>query len=377
MVSAVWLFFLAFPIGSIVADNGLSDIVKATSLGLIAVFAGVYLDGFRVGIGRLGPLPSAREREATARVAVRYLVVLVVLALDLFALVGAAAMGVVPFIVSFASFHFSTSVAVGITVVGATAAAALPISSGEPELASLGAIVLCVGLGTALVRWSELRHAQQSESAATVALVEERNRIARDVHDVLGHSLTGVVLKVDLSRQLLDKVRTADSTSAEYKEQVGEQLDELAVITRRALAEIRSTVVSFRAPDLGDELASAEVILADAGVLLERRGDVDDIDEDRQEVLAWVVRESVTNVVRHAGASRCVIELADGGRPILNGAKGGAESVWLRVSDDGLGASATETNGTGLVGLAERIESAGAELRVGEHDGFVLEVVGH
>ncbi len=372
IISAAWLVFLAFPVGGILADSELSGTVKAISVSIIAVFAGVYVDGFRAGFGGLDRLPSDQHHEPNARVAARYLAALVVMAAALFALVGPGAMGVVPFLAAFIGFHFRWAVAVAGVLVAAVVAGALPVIAGEPELAFLGAIVLGVGMGSVMIRLEERRAAQHSESAARLALVEERNRMARDVHDVLGHSLTVVVLKADLSRQLLAKARPADSQSADHISQVKEQLDELATVTRRALAEIRSTAASFRAPDLGDELASAEVVLADAGVRLERRGDIDDVGESRRALLAWAVRESVTNVVRHAGASHCMIELADTGHSVLSG----PGEVWLRVSDDGQGPRGSATTGTGLVGLAERAELAGAELRFGDNDGFVLEVVG-
>ena len=138
------------------------------------------------------------------------------------------------------------------------------------------------------------------------------------------------------------------------------ELAELHSLSRQALAEVRSTVGALRTPDLRTELASARTALTAAEVDLAVDGSVDDIAPSRRELFAWVIRESVTNVVRHSGARSCRIELCPDG---------------VGVHDNGSGIS-EHAFGNGLRGLTERVEAAGARLSVtGTEDGTVVRAV--
>ena len=169
------------------------------------------------------------------------------------------------------------------------------------------------------------------------ALVAERERVARDVHDVLGHSLTALSVKAELAARLVDL--DPERTKAE--------LESIQATARQALAEVRATVGGLRAGNLEAELAAAPLVLADAGVTTEVVGTVADTDPRHRALLAWVLRESVTNVVRHARASSVVIELAPGG---------------ITVTDDGAGLTGPE--GNGLRGMRERVSGAGGTIEV-------------
>lgn len=164
--------------------------------------------------------------------------------------------------------------------------------------------------------------------------VEERDRIARDVHDVLGHSLTVLSIKAQLARRLME----SDPPRAR------EELDEIEQLARESLGQVRSTVTRLRAPQLPGELDVARSALEGGGITADIRAEAAPSDSA---LLAWALREAVTNVLRHAQPSRCVIEL--GPRRLC-------------VADDGDGMSGPE--GNGLRGLRERAAAEGAEVMV-------------
>jgi two-component system sensor histidine kinase DesK len=187
-----------------------------------------------------------------------------------------------------------------------------------------------------------LRLFGEREHVANVALrdhavVIERERVARDVHDVLGHSLTALSVKAELAARLVDL----------DPERAKAELESIQATARQALAEVRATVGGLRAGNLQAELAAAPQVLADAGIATSVVGAVADTDPRHRALLAWVLRESVTNVVRHARAQSVVIELGPRG---------------ITVSDDGVGCTGAE--GNGLRGMRERVTGAGGTLRI-------------
>ncbi len=184
-----------------------------------------------------------------------------------------------------------------------------------------------------------------------LAIVEERERVARDVHDVLGHSLTVVTVKAELAERLVDL----------DPERAKAELAEIQALSRQALAEIRATVGGLRVARLGDELASARTALAGAGIEAHVPDDPSAVDPRHRTVLAWVLREATTNVVRHSDADACWVELA---------------TNRLTVRDDGRGLGG-RPEGNGIRGLRERVEAAGGRLSLEtgpEGHGTVLEV---
>ncbi len=181
---------------------------------------------------------------------------------------------------------------------------------------------------------AKLRLAQEEvEKLATTA---ERERIARDLHDVLGHTLSLITIKSGLAARLVGK----DTERAES------EMREVETIARDALAEVRQTVQGFRFLSLGAEMAKAKVALAAAGVEVTCRPGPFDLDAEAESAVALALRESVTNVVRHAKAHNCSIRFSQ--------ARGEFE---LEVDDDGVGGEPTE--GSGLAGMRERIEAVG------------------
>lgn len=173
---------------------------------------------------------------------------------------------------------------------------------------------------------------------AQLAVQAERNRMARDLHDILGHSLTVITIKAELAGRLLDV----------DPERARSEVADLERLSRAALADVRGAVEGFREISLAGELSRARSALRAAGIEPVVPNSVDDVPEDLREVFAWTVREAVTNVLRHSQATRCEIAL-------------GAEQVTVR--DNGIGHHGI-TGGQGLVGLRERARIAGLQLQV-------------
>lgn len=194
-----------------------------------------------------------------------------------------------------------------------------------------------------------LRAAQ--EQIAELAAERERGRVARDVHDILGHSLTVITVKAELAGRLMD----AGSPAAR------DEIAQIEGLSRGALADVRATVHGYRGVSISGELAAARAALESAGVSADLPGSTDQIPADRRELAGWVVREAVTNVVRHSGATACRVRLD--GRSI-------------EVADDGCGPASTASTGSGLTGLRERVETSGARLTIGRSDlgGFRVKV---
>ena len=193
--------------------------------------------------------------------------------------------------------------------------------------------------------------AEAREENARLAIQEERNRMARDVHDILGHSLTVITVKAELAARLLE-------VSPERAQAEVEDLERLA---RDALADVRQAVAGFRDMSLPAELARARSSLAAAGIEAELPNSTEAVPTRLRELCAWALREGVTNVIRHSGATTCTVTLTERG---------------ITVADDGAGTGAGQP-GTGLLGLTERAAAVGASLRTRRlvPQGFELSVL--
>jgi two-component system sensor histidine kinase DesK len=203
------------------------------------------------------------------------------------------------------------------------------------------------------------------EDVARLAVADERLRFARDLHDLLGHSLSVIVLKSEVAARVLER-GDPERTSAELRE--------IQAVARRALAEAREAVAGYRRPTLESEIAAARQALDAAGIAYEDRIEPEALAPEVEAVLAWAVREGVTNVVRHSDAHRCRITVARR-----------HDEVVARIDDDGTGAATVAGDepptpevhrGSGLDGMAERAARVGGELRAGPgpDGGFRLEV---
>ena len=223
--------------------------------------------------------------------------------------------------------------------------------------------------------------ARAREEVAQLAANEERLRLARDMHDLTGQSLSTITLKSELAARLLG--RLPDSPG---RDRARDEIEQVAAVSRQTLRDIREAISGYRRPTLAVEIITARAALASAGIAARDDADITllsgTFDPDAEAALAWCLREAVTNVVRHSAAKNCRIDLTS-----CSG------TISLTVRDDGRGrapsregppAAATAARaahsrasvaaGTGLHGMAERLTAVGGslQLRPDARPGFCL-----
>ncbi|WP_210418158.1 sensor histidine kinase [Ruania zhangjianzhongii] len=354
LMGVIWLVFLAFPLIS-AALAPVPLVWRIIAVAAVVVFGALYAYGF---VRMMRPDVSDPYRTAT-----KFLLAMAAMFVITGLIVGIDAFGMTVFLLTFGVFHQPLRRGI-LLAIGWIALTVLMLVVTD-SFATHGfflALLAGVGVMTGIVRWLDDRQGAHDRLATELNLVAERERVARDVHDVLGHSLTVITVKSELAERLVD----ADPEAAKA------ELAQIRSLTREALAEIRATVAGLRVARLADELASAREALTDAGIAAEVPVSADVVDPRHRLVLAWVLREAVTNVVRHSGASRCTVQLQERS---------------LVVMDDGVGPGAAlaagsaertraATGGTGLRGIAERVKGAGATLEItaAEGGGTRLEV---
>ncbi len=202
-------------------------------------------------------------------------------------------------------------------------------------------MVVSLGVGTSNVFFAEKARANAKlrmahEEIEHLAKVAERERIARDLHDVLGHTLSLIIVKSTLAGKLLEK----------YPQKARSEIADIEKVSREAMAEIRNTLRGYSTYKLSDEIERAKSALHSAGVTMESDAAEISMTPAQESVVALIMREAVTNVVRHAEAHTCRLRIApnDG-------------SCVLEIADDGRGGFQSE--GNGLRGMRERIEALG------------------
>ncbi|AFD26623.1 sensor histidine kinase [Deinococcus gobiensis] len=229
---------------------------------------------------------------------------------------------------------------------------ALPLWSGQYGLDDLPWIVvnMVFTLVTAYANHAGfLRHVAQARVAQLqreqerLAAEAERERIARDLHDLLGHTLSVIVLKSELASRLAERAPA----------QAAAEIREVERISREALHEVRAAVRGYQGSGLTAELARAKVALDTAGVALRVGGPLPELPREVEATAAMLLREAVTNVVRHARAHEVQVKVEAGPRGYV-----------LEIRDDGVGGQAPE--GSGLTGMRERVRAIGGTL---ERDG--------
>ncbi|MFI5271692.1 MAG: sensor histidine kinase [Ktedonobacterales bacterium] len=198
------------------------------------------------------------------------------------------------------------------------------------------------------------------EELARLAVTEERLRFARDLHDLLGHSLSLIALKSELAGRLVAR----DPRRAEA------EVGDIERVAREALREVREAVADYRHPTLESELAGAREVLAAAGIACVIEETAGELPPRLDGVLGWAVREGMTNVIRHSHAQHCTIRIED-----LDGL------IVCTITDDGVGATAAGVaarGGSGLVGLSERVAACGgsvvADAASDQRTGFRLRI---
>ncbi len=202
-------------------------------------------------------------------------------------------------------------------------------------------VVAIVTYGVVALQRSNRALAEARAEVARLSAESERSRIARDLHDLLGHSLTTITVKAGLARRL----------GATDPERASREITEVEDLSRRALTEVRAAVSSYREVTLAGELARGRELLRASGVAADFPTAADIVDAAHQELFGWAVREGLTNVARHARATTCTITLT---------------ACEVEIRDDGVGGR--PSCGNGLGGLRERAAAAGGIVEAGPLD---------
>jgi two-component system, NarL family, sensor histidine kinase DesK len=245
-------------------------------------------------------------------------------------------------------------------IVGCAGLAAGVTALGDYNSGELIEVTLYVlAIGFLLLAFSRALHANAElraarEEIARLAVADERLRFARDLHDLLGHSLSVIALKSELAGRLLGR----------DPERAAAEVAEIEQVSREALEEVRETVTGYRKMTLVDELAGARAALTAAGIEATIEPSEAALGPETEAILAWAVREGTTNVIRHSGARRCEIRV-----------RAGLASAAVEVVDDGRG-GARDGDGSGLAGLAERASRQRGHVEAGPRPegGFRLRV---
>ncbi|SNS06265.1 two-component system, NarL family, sensor histidine kinase DesK [Geodermatophilus saharensis] len=344
-----WLLFQLFPLADLFFGADRSPAVQVVAGAGLLVFTVVYLDVFRRGFD------GCWSGSTLGR-----LLVVAGLGAALAVWLGPSWAGLMIY-------------------VSAASAAALPQRWVWPAV--LAAAAVCTGVVTAHGMFGDLfilpamclltafalrgtRHlvevngelAEAREELARNAVAEERLRFARDLHDLLGHSLSLIALKSELAGRLAE----VDPARART------EMADVEAAARRALAEVRDAVSGYRQVSCAQALAEARSALSGAGIAVRLPGRVPALPGPVDAALGWVVREATTNVLRHSGARSVAVALTDDGTRAV-----------LTVTDDGRGPADDTEPGSGLTGLAERVGALGGALTggAGRTGGYELRAV--
>ncbi|MCX4698108.1 sensor histidine kinase [Streptomyces sp. NBC_01373] len=348
--TSIWLAYLSAPVGDLLHGGHSTGVQVLGWLGVVAFIAWYFALIFRAGRGRATAVVLGSLAVLTAQSTI--------LALSLgrewlvlFVYVSVASGAALP---TRLARLVIPAVAALLTLI------ALAVPGGTAFLAGLLLPALLGGFSMSGVRELIRTTVELREARATVAQLaanEERLRLARDLHDLLGHSLSLITLKSELAGRMLPA----------HPDKAARQVADIEQVSRQALVDVREAVTGYRRPRLPAELAGARVALTAAGVTAHLPADPDlaGLPEESESALAWALREAVTNVVRHSGARRCTVDLVR--RQTLDG-----PVLELSVEDDGTGGSGT-VPGNGLTGLTERLAKAGGSLEAGgTRQGFRL-----
>jgi len=333
VMACVWLVFLFFPASSLLASVAPAPWVGvgwACMVAFTALYVFMFVVGLRRGVAGTGGVSRAQY------LLLALMILTVVASLPA---IGASAASYFPFVVSVAAYQFHRWTYWTLSVVAVAITVGIVVFSPDgADFLSLLAILVILVLVNGVSTWLITRSIEADKLTLELATSEEREAVARDVHDLIGHSLTVVKLKAQLARRLIG----ADPERARA------ELEEIERITGEAIQGVRATVTGLRSAGLAAQLDSARVSLETAGITLSVVGDASSLSPAQSLPAGWILREAVTNVLRHSSASTVRVTLAPG---------------QMIVADDGVGLRGKP--GNGLRSMSERAAVAGAVCRVG------------
>lgn len=328
--AGIWLVFLLYPLNYLLTDSSFTLIQKVVGVSCFLLFSLIYMLSFGVYDLIAEPRPLLRT--------FYWSLLLLLPTLGLSAVLEGWGFYLSTFWVALWSFHKPQKI-------GITIGAFLTLLFSGSMVFFYRDILLKDGYGfttgsvfiliMAVLSYRAELHREQKEELAQARQAE---RIARDVHDILGHSLTVINLKAELAAAL----------SGTQPEKARAEMQEVAVLSRTALAEVRATVTRMKNPDLSGELEAARRALETAQIkahlpqpsAASRAG-------NNATLFSWVLREAITNVVRHSSARNCWVNI---------------DAERIEVIDDG--AKGTLEPGNGLLGLQQRVREAGGDLLI-------------
>jgi two-component system sensor histidine kinase DesK len=367
LFTGIWLLYLIGPIVDLFTGH-YSLPYQLTGLAILVVFSAIYVT--IVPRWPLSPRYAMHGLIAMAALAVAACVV--------FGGLGAVALWI--FMGSACGLLVTNRIWALRAVTGCIVGYVLFSLTGHVSMADfLGDLLPVVFVGFCMIglrRQTELTQelSRAREEVVHLAASEERLRLARDMHDLTGQSLSMITLKSELATRLLGRL----PASAE-RDRVRDEIDQVAAVSRQTLRDIREAISGYRRPTLAVEIITARTALASAGIAARDDAELTMLsgtfDLDAEAALAWCLREAVTNVVRHSGATNCYISLTRR-----------ADDMSLTVRDDGNGHNPSGGCGpqpspadsmphsSGLRGMSERLSAVGGtlEVRPDLHPGFSL-----
>lgn len=341
LMAVVWMVFLFYPALALIESTAPFP-ARVLGWAALAAFALSYVAGFVTGM-------RGGWRHPTAPVWVCFGALFVTPLLAIPA-IGWGVTSFLPFIMAYAAYgisslwHWITTVLSVAIITGHTM---LALATGKTPVWGLVAIILLMGIVNTINTWLIDRSVTAEEVRMQLATTQERTAIARDVHDLLGHSLTTVKLKAELAAKLIDH----------DPERSRQELQEIIRLTGDAISGVRSTVTGLRTGTLEHQAQASKAALESAGMTVTITGDPETLSEAQALPAGWIIREATTNILRHAEASRVQIHFQPGE---------------VTIDDNGRGlptpAASVEQSGHGITGMRERAAQAGATLQLGVPD---------
>ncbi|MFD5215521.1 sensor histidine kinase [Microbacterium sp. NPDC058345] len=338
LMAVVWLVFLVYPVMALLRSTAAQAWVVTGWVALgafVVIYVAGFVHGMSLGGGGLTTPPKPIQWAAFGG-----LIACAALAVPA---AGGSALSFLPFIMSFASYGL-TRLAHWVTVsvcIAITAMIVLAVPGGMAYLSVLAILVMLAVVNTVSTTLI-IRSDEAERIGLELATSEGREAVARDVHDLVGHSLTVVSLKAQLVRRLIDS----------DPERAKAELADIEALTTEAIAGVRATVADVRTAALAGELVSCRRALHAADITLRVEGEEAALSPAQSLTASWILREATTNILRHADASTVTVRIAPGR---------------FAVVDDGRGLTGAE--GNGVRGMRERATIGGAALAVGAGDG--------